>query len=88
MLYIAMEVTGSMNRKKARKICPRCHGAGYLHDYEDLGKRMSVLRRKAGLSLKYVSTKMKISEGNLSDMERGLRPWTPDLMTKFIDCIS
>ncbi len=77
-----------MSRRKTRKVCPRCHGDGYLHDYEDLGKRMSRLRKKAGLSRKFVSTKMKISEGNLSDMERGIRPWTPDLMTKFIDGIS
>ena len=31
---------------------------------------------------------MKITEGNLSDMERGDRPWTPDQITKFIDAIS
>jgi hypothetical protein len=77
-----------VSKKKTRKVCPRCHGTGYLHDYEDLGKRMSRLRKKAGLSLKYVSSHMGISEGNLSDMERGDRPWTPDLMTKFIDGIS
>lgn len=77
-----------MSKKKTRKVCPRCHGAGYLHDYEDLGKRMKGLRNKAGYSLKYVSTKMGISEGNLGDMESGDRPWSPDLMTKFIDSIS
>jgi hypothetical protein len=76
-----------LRKKKARKICPKCHGTGYLHDYEDLGLRMSRLRKKEGLSLKYVATKMGISEGNLSDMERGERPWTPDLMTKFLDGI-
>ena len=77
-----------MSKKKTKKVCPKCHGTGFLHDYVDLGKRMSRLRKKAGLSLKYVSTKKQVSEGNLSDMERGERPWTPDLMTKFLDGIS
>jgi predicted transcriptional regulator len=77
-----------MEKKKASKICPRCHGAGYLHDYEDLGSRMRGLREKAGLPRNAVSTRMGVSEGYLSDMERGDRPWSPDLMTKFIDTIS
>jgi hypothetical protein len=77
-----------VSRKKAKKVCPRCHGTGYLHDYEDLGKRMNLLRKKSGRSLKFVSTQIRVSEGYLSDMERGARPWTPDLMTKVIDGIS
>jgi helix-turn-helix protein len=77
-----------VSKKKAKKVCPRCHGTGYLHDYEDLGQRMNRLRKKAGRSLKSVAVQMGVSEGYLSDMERGARPWTPDLMTKFIDGIS
>jgi hypothetical protein len=70
---------------KTRKICPKCHGTGYLHDYKDLGLRMR--REKAGLTIKAAATQMGVSEGYLSDMERGARPWTPDLMTKFFDAI-
>ena len=77
-----------MRKNGAHKVCPRCHGAGYLHDYADLGERMRGLREKADFSRAFVAKRMKITEGNLSDMERGDRPWTPDQITKFIDAIS
>ncbi len=64
--------------------CPRCDGTGLLPD----AKAMRALRKKAGMTLGQVSSRMGISIPFLSDLERGNRRWTRDLGQRCLKAIA
>lgn len=63
--------------------CHCCYGTGRELDPVAIGRERRRLRRRLGLSLRYVAERMGISACYLSHLERGLRNWTPQLMTSF-----
>lgn len=63
--------------------CARCNGEGVEPDETKMGVRFRKLREEAGLTIKQVSEKMRVSMGHLSSLENGKRHWRPDTIEGF-----
>jgi len=57
------------------KQCRCCEGSGVESDDVKLGRALSGLRLRAGLSLREVAQQMGISHSFLSQLEHGTRRW-------------
>jgi DNA-binding XRE family transcriptional regulator len=51
-------------------------------DHAATGQRVRTLRKKAGLTQLALATKMGMSNSFLSELEKGSRCWTPELLSK------
>lgn len=63
--------------------CEHCNGTGQQLNHRDLGKQMRKKRKRLGVSLRETAERMAISAPFLSDLERGNRHWTENLIVKF-----
>lgn len=68
-----------MQRMK-KTTCHCCNGSGEEIDQGVTGMEMRTLRKSAGLSLKQIGGKIRLSCPYLSDLERGKRNWNTDLI--------
>ncbi len=69
------------------KKCPKCKGTGYIQDDAEIGKALSIKRRKALLTLREVSAKMDISISYLSDLEHGRKKWSAKLEQAYREAV-
>lgn len=70
------------------KTCQRCNGTGQEPDQSRIGNDMRKAREHAGLKQGVVSKRLDISQAYLSDLERGRRAWSSDLISRFINAIT
>lgn len=56
--------------------CPRCGGSGRIADPAATGRIYRRAREATGMSLRYVARRAGISATYLSQLERGVLPWT------------
>lgn len=68
-------------------VCPKCLGVGAVQDPRAQGRRLRLKRKQAQKGLSDTAKKMGISASYLHDLEVGGRPWSPDLVAKFIKAI-
>jgi ribosome-binding protein aMBF1 (putative translation factor) len=72
----------------AKKIpCERCLGTGVEPDNKDIGSFFRSRRERANLSLRALAEKLGISPSFLSQLERGDRRWTRDVVRKCDEAI-
>jgi len=57
------------------ELCPRCHGTGYEPDWRGIGTCVRHARLSAGLHLRELAHRCRISPSFLSDLELGRRSW-------------
>lgn len=74
----------SMNKQTD---CDSCFGTGKKVDHKALGRSMSGLRLRTGLSLYDVAPRMGVSVGFLCNLESGRRKWTPEWRNKYLEGI-
>jgi predicted transcriptional regulator len=70
--------------------CPRCQGCGKVNTPTDdaaTGARLRKLRESKEVSLRSLASKMKLSPGYLSFLERGIHRWTPDMEKRYLDTL-
>jgi len=63
--------------------CEKCKGTGRVQNPVSVGFEMRHLRQRCGKSLSAVARKLKISKAYVSDLERGHRVWSSDLLMRF-----
>lgn len=63
--------------------CDKCKGKGVLPDQQALGHKMRRKRQRRGMSLTETAVRMGFSKAYVSDLERGRRAWSIDLMISF-----
>lgn len=64
------------------KKCHCCKGTGEELDNGFVGAQLRVSRINAGIGLRKMARKLKISPSFLSNLEKGKRTWTMHLMHK------
>lgn len=64
--------------------CPACLGTGFAIDRASFGLALRQSREAAGLTVQEMAWRLHTSTARLSYMERGLRPWSPELLESFI----
>lgn len=65
------------------KKCRRCNGTGAEPDQKKTGEDKRRERIESGFSQTLVADDMGISAAYLSDLERGRRNWSADLLERF-----
>lgn len=65
------------------KTCPKCGGAGCVHDDTELGAEMMALRISYGITLPQMAKNIGISKTHLCMLEHGKRHWKDDVLKKF-----
>lgn len=65
--------------------CPHCQGTGRAGAFDDatIGLSVSAIRRRHDLTAKDVATVLGCSPQYLSDLERGRRAWSLDLVRRY-----
>lgn len=63
--------------------CHCCHGSGQERDDAVIGRSLSGLRLRAGVSLREQARRMGISHPYLCQLEKGRRAWSVRLMEKY-----
>jgi len=58
---------------KEEELCPACWGTGHVIDLQRLGGQLKEIRERAGLSMRDLAERLKVSAQQVSDLERGLR---------------
>ena len=61
------------------KPCHCCHGSGTESDAKIHGRAMSGLRLRAGIGLRDMARRLRISHTYLWQMEQGKRRWPDDI---------
>lgn len=69
--------------KKPQRKCPHCAGTGEVDDPYEIGLRLRLDRQARGLSIEDVAKKMGFTRMYLSHLERGIRNWSDDLISKY-----
>lgn len=64
--------------------CSHCKGSGLELDPKAVGEQMKKLRKAANRQLKEMAGKLDISAQYLSDLERGNRPFSQELVDRYI----
>ena len=67
--------------------CPRCNGTGRLPDDRVMGAAMRKRRERAGLSLRELARRLKLSAPYLSDLEVGRRHWNAKNIKRYTDAL-
>ena len=73
--------------KSAKHPCHCCMGSGSETDHVKLGGELSGLRQKAGIGLRDMSRRLKVSHSFLCQLENGNRTWTPKLINRFLELV-
>ena len=55
----------------------------WVVDHVQTGQNMSAFRRVAGISLREIARRMKLSAPYISDLEHGRRNWTQDKLESY-----
>lgn len=76
-----------MPKKILHRKCSHCGGTGKVRDPFLFGEHMRIIREKSGKSLRDTATAMGITPPYLSDMERGHRAFTDEMVKKFSSAI-
>lgn len=63
--------------------CQCCGGSGYVMDHVAVGAYQRGLREKRGKSLREVAKAMEKSAPYVSDLERGRRNWSDELVADY-----
>ena len=64
------------------KKCHCCKGSGEEIDNAFVGEQLRINRINAGIGLRKMARRLKISPSFLSNLEKGKRTWTITLMLK------
>lgn len=64
--------------------CSHCQGRGTELDPKAVGEQMKKLRKAANRQLKEMAGMLDISAQYLSDLERGNRPFSQELVDRYI----
>ena len=64
--------------------CPHCAGTGQKADPVSLGRELQRLRKAKGVSLRKFATAVETSVTHLSDIERGLRSPSNELLARIL----
>jgi predicted transcriptional regulator len=62
--------------------CPTCNGSGRITDNNDIAAKMRQRREAAGLSLRELARRLKLSVGYMSDLELGRRNWNAAIIKR------
>lgn len=65
------------------KNCRRCAGSGKELDNKSVGREMHQLRNSRGLTQTVVAGNMNFSSAYISQLEKGLRDWSHDLVKAY-----
>lgn len=68
---------------KKTKPCHCCDGTGKEYNNKAVGTEMIALRAKSGLTQSEVGERMGFAKAYVSDLERGNRNWSSELIEKF-----
>lgn len=63
--------------------CPTCSGSGKIPDRKAQADDLRKQRVRRGVSLRFVADKLGISAPYLSDLERGNRAWSDEMIAAF-----
>lgn len=74
-----------MRRMRINKtaLCTRCDGTGEIENPAYRGQEMRKLRKDAGLPLREIARRMKLSAAYVSDLELGRRGWNDGLIRRY-----
>lgn len=79
-----IDVQKSLERTHSRS-CPHCEGTGWL--YENPGEVLRELRRSDGATQREMAHAMGISPQYLHDLEADNRPWTHEMVRRFLEIL-
>ncbi len=68
-------------------ICSHCWGRGLLKDDVETGRELRGVRDYLGVEQRAVAKAMKLSASYLSDLERGRRNWSGDLVRRYREAL-
>lgn len=72
-----------MAETKLTRPCSHCKGSGRELDPHAVGWQMRSVREKAGKSLRHVADKLGYTAAYISDLERGNRPFTEEMIVRY-----
>lgn len=67
----------------ADKKCSRCNGNGKEPNDVKLGHFMRGRRKHSNIGLREMASRIGVSAGYLTNLEKGNRHWSPELISKF-----
>jgi len=70
------------------KICRHCNGTGREQDNKFVGREARKGREAAGIGLRVMASLIGVSPSFLSQLERGERNWTPEVVRLFARAIN
>jgi ribosome-binding protein aMBF1 (putative translation factor) len=77
-------------KRLPKETCDHCQGSGMVANFRACGLWVRRAREEAGISLRALAAKLKISPSYLSDLElgkRGSEYWNQDKLDAAIDAI-
>lgn len=75
-------LTLNTNMKPKLK-CPKCQGVGTIPNPQFVGEQLRKEREAAGVSMREVARRMKMSAPFLSDVENGFRHFSPEHTARY-----
>lgn len=73
--------------KLPTRVCSRCSGTGIELDPRAVGADMRALRERAGKTLRAVADAMNLSAPYISDLERGNRSFTEEMIGRYKEAL-
>ena len=67
--------------------CKRCGGTGREQDDRVIGAQWQAKRKEAGISLRALGARLKLSAAYLSDLECGRRRWSPTNVKRYTEAL-
>jgi predicted transcriptional regulator len=78
----SLENSDRVGQMSESRKCHCCKGSGEELDNSFVGKQLRINRINAGIGLRKMARRLKISPSFLSNLEKGKRTWTMSLMHK------
>lgn len=63
--------------------CARCAGTGVELDDKAIGGNLKAHRIEAGIALRSMARRIRLSHGFLCQLEQGNRHWTPEVIRRY-----
>lgn len=76
-----------MVKNSLMRDCPACGGSGRVLDPREIGAHMRNLREKSKRSLRTIAANMGLSAPYVSDLERGNRSFTEELIARYKEAL-
>lgn len=81
------DLHGNMINVSLKRPCSHCGGSGVELSPVKIGNHMRSMREKAKISLRSVASKLGISPPYLSDLERGNRCFSEEMIARYKEAL-